>query len=136
MTAASWSPPRSWPLSREHRRPDLAPQNPARRALRERLPEPDVARVLVDRDPRLDERLDVRRRRLAVGLEHDRRAGLLAELVVGEAGECRLDDVGVLVDHLLDLARVDVEPAADDHLLLAVGDEEVALVVDAREVAG
>jgi hypothetical protein len=42
----------------------------------------------------------------------------------------------VLVEDLLDLARVDVVAAADDHLLLAVDDEEVAVVVDLAHVAG
>jgi hypothetical protein len=36
----------------------------------------------------------------------------------------------VLVEHLLDLARVDVVAAADDQVLLAVDDEEVAVLVD------
>ena len=41
----------------------------------------------------------------------------------------------MLVEDLLDLARVDVVPAADDHVLLAVDDEEVAVGVDGRHVA-
>jgi hypothetical protein len=41
----------------------------------------------------------------------------------------------VLVEDLLDLARVDVVAAADDHVLLAVDDEEVAVLVDAGHVA-
>jgi hypothetical protein len=41
----------------------------------------------------------------------------------------------VLVEDLLDLARVHVVAAADDHVLLAVDDEEVAVLVDARHVA-
>ncbi|TFV89380.1 hypothetical protein E4P40_08430 [Blastococcus sp. CT_GayMR20] len=35
----------------------------------------------------------------------------------------------MLVQHLLDLARVDVEPAADHQVLLAVDDVEEAVVV-------
>jgi hypothetical protein len=42
----------------------------------------------------------------------------------------------VLVQHLLDLARVDVVAAADDEVLLAVDDEQVAVVVGVAEVAG
>jgi hypothetical protein len=45
-------------------------------------------------------------------------------------------DVGVLVEDLLDLARVDVVAAADDHVLLAVDDVQVPVVVGARDVAG
>ena len=37
---------------------------------------------------------------------------------------------------LLDLDAVDVLAAADDHVLLAVGDEEEALVVEVADVAG
>jgi hypothetical protein len=44
--------------------------------------------------------------------------------------------VGVLVEDVLDLARVDVESAADDELLLAVDDEEVTVLVDPGYVAG
>src|SRR3712207_5380400 len=47
----------------------------------------------------------------------------------------RLLHRGVLVEDLLDLARVDVVAAADDHLLLAVDDEEVAVLVDLAHVA-
>ena len=41
----------------------------------------------------------------------------------------------MLVEDLLDLARVDVVAAADDQLLLAVDDEEVAVLVDLAHVA-
>ena len=42
----------------------------------------------------------------------------------------------MLVQHLLDLARVDVVAAADDHVFLAVDDEEVAVLVHRGHVAG
>jgi hypothetical protein len=41
----------------------------------------------------------------------------------------------VLEQHLLDLARVDVVAAADDEVLLAVDDEEVAVLVHVGQVA-
>ena len=41
----------------------------------------------------------------------------------------------MLVEHLLDLARVDVVAAADDQVLLAVDDVEVAVLVGAGHVA-
>ena len=53
-----------------------------------------------------------------------------------DADDRRLAHAGMLVEHLLDLARVDVVAAADDHVLLAVDDVEVAVVVDAPDVAG
>ena len=42
----------------------------------------------------------------------------------------------VRVEDVLDLARVDVVAAADDQVLLAVDDEEEAVLVDVAEVAG
>ena len=40
------------------------------------------------------------------------------------------------VEHLLDLARVDVVTAADDQLLLAVDEEQIPVLVDPPEVSG
>src|SRR3954451_17699311 len=40
------------------------------------------------------------------------------------------------VQRLLDLARVDVVAAADDQLLLAVDEEQIALFVEAADIAG
>ena len=45
-------------------------------------------------------------------------------------------DVGVLEERGLDLDGVDVLAAADDDVLRAVDDVDVALVVDARDVPG
>ena len=45
-------------------------------------------------------------------------------------------DRGMLDEAVLDLDAVDVLAAADDHVLLAVGDEEEAVVVDVADVAG
>ena len=42
----------------------------------------------------------------------------------------------MLVEDLFDLARIHVVAAADDQLLLAIDDEEVAVLVDSRHVAG
>ena len=38
--------------------------------------------------------------------------------------------------HFLDLARVDVRSAADDHVLGAVAQREIALLVEAPEIPG
>ena len=98
--------------------------------------EPDPARVLVGGHLLLDVALQlVGVERLAL-LQHDRGAHLLAELVVRHADDGRLLDRRVLVEHLLDLARVDVVAAADDQVLLAVDDEEVAVLVHLGHVAG
>src|SRR5581483_9471907 len=45
-------------------------------------------------------------------------------------------DRGVRGERLLDLARVHLEAGDDDHLLLAVDDRVVAVLVDGRDVAG
>src|SRR2546421_3887799 len=42
----------------------------------------------------------------------------------------------MLVEDLVDLARIDLESGDDDHLLFAVDDEEVAVSVHADDVAG
>src|SRR2546428_205092 len=42
----------------------------------------------------------------------------------------------VRVQNFVDLPRVHLEPGDDDHLLLAVDDEEVAVLVHADDVAG
>ena len=64
------------------------------------------------------------------------RGDLLAELRVGHPHHGGLRDGRVLVEHLLDLARVHVEPAAQDHVLRAVHDVVVARGIAPGEVAG
>ena len=49
---------------------------------------------------------------------------------------CALRDRGMLEQHLLDLARVDVLAAADHHVLDAADDVDVAVRVHHAEVAG
>src|SRR5688500_20257912 len=48
----------------------------------------------------------------------------------------RLGDGGMRVEDLLHLARVDVEAAADDEVLLALDDVEEVVGVEAADVAG
>src|SRR5215207_9388113 len=118
------------------RRADLAFEDLARRALGQLVDEPDLARILVGGDALLDEALHVLGRRAGSRLQGDRGTDLLAQTVVWDAHDRDLADGGMLVEDLFDLARVDVEPAADDQLLLAVDDEEVAVLVALREIAG
>src|SRR4051812_47432316 len=115
---------------------DLALEDLARRGLRQLVQEPDPARILVGGDAVLDERADLLGARLLPWLQHDGRRDLLAHRLVGHADHRRLGDRRVLVQDLLDLARIDVVAAADDHVLLAVDDEEVAILVELRHVAG
>ena len=46
-----------------------------------------------------------------------------------------VEDLGVQGEHVLDLLRVDVHPAGDDHEGLAVGEEQVAVVVEVADIA-
>ena len=70
------------------------------------------------------------------GPERDHRLDGLAPAVVGHADDRDLGHGRVLGQDLLDLGRVDVLPAGDDHVLEPVLDEEVAVVVDVPDVAG
>ena len=60
---------------------------------------------------------------------------LLAHVGVGRADDGDVVDGGVHDEHVLDLARVDVHAAADDHVRGPVGEVEVAVVVDPADVA-
>ena len=60
----------------------------------------------------------------------------LAPSRVGHADHGGLHDLRELQQRGLDLGGVDVLPAGDDHVLVAVTDEEEALVVDRTGVAG
>src|SRR3984893_14428294 len=71
----------------------------------------------------------------AVGAERRPRARLhdgvedLAPALVGHAENGAVHHVGMLVEGILDLARIDVHTTRNDHVALAVGEVEVAVVV-------
>ncbi len=67
---------------------------------------------------------------------HDERLQALAELLVGDADDGGLFDVGVLGEQVLDLAREHVLAAADDHLVVAAVDEQASVRVEVPDVAG
>src|SRR6202049_3799887 len=104
---------------------ELLFQDLAGRALGERVDELDRARVLVSGDALLDERDDVGFSGRGARLQRHDRLHLLAKAFVGYADYCSFAYGRVGVEHLFNLARVDVEAAADDHLLLPVDDEVV-----------
>src|SRR5581483_5105714 len=60
---------------------------------------------------------------------------LLALALVGDPDDLHVSDRRVAVQELLDLARVDVLPAADHHVLDPPHDRDVAVVVHRRQVA-
>ena len=88
------------------------------------------------RPPRGERRIAVEVGRRRAGLHADERARVLAEPRVGRGDDRDLGDAGHAQQQLLDLARADVLAAADDDVLLAVGDREVAVGVEHADVAG
>src|SRR5580692_9592175 len=63
------------------------------------------------------------------------RLDLLAPLLVGDAEDSDVVDRRVARQLRLDLGRVDVDPARDDHVALAVAQVEVAVGVEVADVA-
>src|SRR5689334_16035326 len=118
------------------RRPQLELLQLAGRRTSEHLAELDRGRRLVARDLGLAVRDEVGLgERRPLGLHHQRLDGL-APLLVRYADDGDLRDVGMAEDDVLDLDRRNVLAAGDDHVLLAVADRQVALVVDGAAVAG
>jgi hypothetical protein len=68
--------------------------------------------------------------------QHDHGAWRLAPLGVRDAHDRDLTHGRVVGDGVLQLRGPDVEAAGDDHVLLAVGEEEVAALVQVADVAG
>src|SRR5689334_9951945 len=103
---------------------------------RELVDEFDIARDLVVRDLAVAERADLFRcQRLARAYAHPC-AELLAIAIVGDAEHLHVLDLGMAIQELLDLARIEVLAATDHHVLDAADDVAIALLVDHGEVAG
>ena len=115
---------------------ELGLEDLAGRALGQLVEDADLAGVLVRGQLLLGVGHDLLRRDRLAGLEADHGHDLLAQPAVGLADHRGLGHRGVGEEHLLDLAGVHVEAAADDHVLLAIDDEEVAVGVAVAEVAG
>ena len=69
-----------------------------------------------------------------LAIDHRRRH--FAEPLVGDAEHRGLGHRGMGVDRRLDLLRADILAAADDDVLLAVDDEQIAVLVEIADVAG
>src|SRR5258705_8901910 len=115
---------------------NLAAQNFPGGALGQLVDEPHLAGVFVGSDPVFDEGADLRGGGADARFEHDGGADLFAEQFVGDADDGGLGDGGMLVEHLLDLARIHVVAAADDELLLSIDDVVAAVFVDSTDVTG
>src|SRR5262249_31331588 len=129
FTAASQSRLWGMALAKE------ALQDLAVRIPRQLVDELDPARDLVVRyalaTPRLEGR-PVERGVLRALDDRDQRS---PPARVGDADHRHVDDVGMRGEDVLDLERVDVHAARDDHVVLAVGDEEIAVGVEVAHVA-
>ena len=95
-----------------------------------------MLRHLVVRDLAPAERGHVVRAERGALMRHDPGADLLAEPPVRDAEHLRLPDVGMAEEVILDLARIDVLAAADDHVLHTPDDAAEAVLVKRRQVAG
>lgn len=78
----------------------------------------------------------VERERLCIRLQLDEGFGGLAAVLVGNTEHDHLVHAWYGIDRLLDHLRIDVEAARDDHVLLAVDQEEIAVGIDIADVAG
>ena len=80
-------------------------------------------------------------RRLERGARLDARGGLddrldlLAPVLVRDAEHGDVADLRVRQEHAFDLGRIDVDAARDDHVDLAVAQEQVAVLVEVADVA-
>ena len=117
-----------WCLSARPFRQLLIPQRPSQyladERLGQRVAELDLTRDLVARQIFAAVGDDLVRRCRLARLEHEVRLDVIAALDVGDAHRRGFQHFGMLVQHLFDLARVDVESADDEHVLLAVDDGE------------
>jgi hypothetical protein len=84
-----------------------------------------------------EEVLQLRQREwLGAGFQSDESLGRLATVLVVDADHRRFPDRRMLVDRLLEHARIHVESAAKEHVLAAVDDEDKAVFIHVGDVAG
>ena len=69
-----------------------------------------------------------------VGSERNVGDGLLAQHVVRTPDDSGFKDVGMPVEDVLDLLRIDVLASADDHVLQPVDEHQVAVIVEVADV--
>src|SRR6516225_4025880 len=110
-------------------------ENLARRIARNRLGEDHLFGQLVARQPGATELDDLLLVDLAL-VGDDDGARDLAPLLVGQADDRHLADAGDADHDALDLRRIDVLAAGNDHVLQAILDVEITFVVDLADVAG
>src|SRR4029077_5385916 len=87
-------------------------------------------------EPALEERFHlVERDLLRAWLQRDEGLRRLPTIGVRDANHAALGDRRVLIDRLFDVAWIDIVAAAQEHVLDAVDDEDVAVLVHIADVA-
>jgi hypothetical protein len=94
------------------------------------------ARILVGRHALAGERSNLVGRHVLPRLQADDGLDRLAAIRVGNPNDGRFADGRVLIEHFFNLARPDLEPRSDEHVLLAVDEIEPAVLVQEDDVAG
>ncbi len=132
-----------WPLAHAallflpERRPQLALENLAGAGQRQRLlADVDTARALVAGDQGLGELDQFAGRDLRAALGHHHGMHLLAPVLMRDADHGALRHRGMAGDGVLDLDRVDVLAAGNDHVLDPVNHIDEAVVVHVAAVTG
>src|SRR5713101_3382723 len=114
---------------------ELALQELARRVAREDVVEGDLSGHLVAGHVPPAEGGDLLGGERLPGAHVERGVHPLAPLLVGHPEDGGVEHLGVAVQHVLDLGRVDVDARRDDHVALAVADVVEALRVHVGHVA-
>src|ERR1700722_6444262 len=117
-------------------RSELATQQLPGGSVRELADEDHRVRGLGRPKPGLGELPDFTGRQLRARPQHDKRADLLAPLLAGQARHGHLGDTWHLLDDRLDLRGRDVLTAADDRVVGAAPDKQIAGVGYVALVAG
>src|SRR3984885_3865854 len=108
----------------------------ANRRLRQRVADFHGADHFVLSETLLQKRLHLlERQRRRAGLQLDEGLRGLAAIVVRNSDDAHFLDPRVLIDGLLDVARIDVEAAAEQHVLGPVDDIDEAVLVHIGDVA-
>src|SRR5579884_2165271 len=135
-SAANTGPGGSVPAASVELPAQLGLQHLAVIVLRQRLDEAVAARPLEAGDVVEAEPVELGLAHRGAGPGDDESDDLLAPFGMRAADHRGLGEAGMAQQHLLDLARVDVAAARDDHVLRAVAQGQEAVRVHIAEVAG